>query len=102
MSNDPFGICLQPKCDDEPKELPPIKDQIIGFINTAWDIVYGFFTGKGLRVTRKVYHERLNICNGCEYFIQDTQRCAECGCFMKTKAKFKQAYCPVNNWGIVE
>ena len=42
--------------------------------------------------------KRLQICEGCDKFDKDTQRCKECGCFMKTKTQLAGASCPLNKW----
>lgn len=39
---------------------------------------------------------RLEICHGCENFIQG--RCAKCGCFMNFKAKLRSQHCPEGKW----
>lgn len=101
MSDDPFGFCAEPKCEDTP-ELPPIKKQVYDFIGTARDVIVGVLTGDGVRVTKQVANQRFNICYGCEYLIKETNRCSQCGCFMKTKVKFKKAYCPVHKWDAVD
>lgn len=41
---------------------------------------------------------RLAICQTCEFFIQKTERCRKCGCFMKLKTKLEKANCPINKW----
>jgi len=101
MSDDPFGFCAEPECEDEP-ELPPLKRQVLDFLGTAWDVIQGVFMGNGVRVDRATYYERINTCKGCEFFIKDSQRCSQCGCFMETKTKFKKAYCPVGKWESVK
>lgn len=99
MSTDPFGICLEPKCDDteEPK-LPSIFDQAKGFINSAKDVVGGALAGDGVTVDESIYNSRMSICRECPLLIKETERCSECGCFMKVKAMFKKTYCPVGKW----
>lgn len=43
---------------------------------------------------------RLDLCGACEHHkgkgIQ--MRCLKCGCFMKIKAGFAEAKCPVGKW----
>lgn len=44
-----------------------------------------------------VYAARVAVCTGCPYFRSD-QRCAKCGCFMRVKAKWESARCPMGSW----
>lgn len=41
---------------------------------------------------------RLNHCYSCDKFINITQMCSECGCFMKVKTQLKNAKCPLGKW----
>jgi hypothetical protein len=41
---------------------------------------------------------RLDMCNGCDRFINLTKQCKECGCFMPLKTKLKNTKCPLNKW----
>lgn len=49
-------------------------------------------------VSDDVSQGRLDICNGCEKFIHESNRCKECGCFMNLKTKLAEAKCPLNKW----
>lgn len=53
------------------------------------------------RVETVVAEERLAICEGCEFLIQATKTCKECGCFMTAKTKLPNASCPKGKWGQV-
>jgi hypothetical protein len=101
MSNDPFGICLEPKCNDEEpsKELPSFTDMAKGLLGSAKDIVTGAVQGEGVMVTEEIYTERMSICDTCEFFRKEDKRCAQCGCFMEAKTRFKKTFCPVGKWG---
>lgn len=100
MSNDPFGVCLEPKCGDEeqPKELPSFTDMARGLLGSAKDIVGGVVHGEGLLVTEEIYTERMSMCNTCEFFRKEDKRCTQCGCFMEAKTRFKKTFCPVGKW----
>lgn len=54
------------------------------------------------RVETDIAQERMSICNGCEFLIQATKTCKECGCFMTAKTKLPNASCPVGKWDKVE
>ena len=99
MSTDPFGVCLEPECNDEVQpELPSFTDMAKGFFGSAKDVVSGVVHGEGVMVTEEVYINRMNICNGCEFFRHEDKRCSQCGCFMEAKTRFKKTYCPVHKW----
>ena len=99
MSNDPFGVCLEPKCtDDTPPELPSFTDMAKGLLGSAKDIVDGAIHGEGVLVTEDVYINRMNICKGCEFFRQNDSRCSKCGCFMEAKTRFVKTTCPIEKW----
>jgi hypothetical protein len=103
MSNDPFGTCLEPQCDDTeaPPELPSLKDMTKNLLGTAKDITRGVMQGEGLLVTNELYVIRMELCNSCEFFRKEDKRCTQCGCFMETKTRFKKTYCPVGKWEAV-
>ena len=41
---------------------------------------------------------RLALCHRCELFLHAQQRCSQCGCFMKFKARLRSQHCPVGKW----
>ena len=49
-------------------------------------------------VTTEDYVDRLEVCEGCEHYIQKSARCGKCGCLMEHKAKWKTSDCPINKW----
>lgn len=104
MSNDPFGICVEPKCaDDTPtKDLPSFTDMLKNLADTAKDVASGVVHGEGVFVTEEIYIHRMNICNGCEFFRKEDKRCSQCGCFMEAKTRLKKAFCPTHKWEMVE
>ena len=68
---------------------------------TVKDVAKGVMQGEGVLVTEEIYNTRMNICKGCEFFIQETKRCTQCGCFMEGKTRLKKAFCPVHKWEAV-
>lgn len=104
MSNDPFGICTEPKCnDDEPiKDLPSFTDMAKSLLGTATDVVKGVVHGDGVLVTEEIYNTRMSICDGCEFFRKEDKRCSQCGCFMEAKTRLKKTFCPIHKWEMVE
>lgn len=41
---------------------------------------------------------RLEICKSCEFYILDQDRCAKCGCPLKSKSAWKSSSCPIGKW----
>lgn len=50
------------------------------------------------RSDRELIESRLEICNSCEWFKKNLQKCRKCGCFMSLKTTLKQATCPIGKW----
>lgn len=100
MNKDPFGVCLEPKCDDteSQKELPSFTEMAKNFADSMKDIATGVFSGNGLLTDEHTYGNRMNICVQCPSFKSDTKRCSECGCFMEAKGRFKNVSCPLGKW----
>jgi len=66
-----------------------------GLLQTAG---YAIRNGK---VTQEIRDERYDTCKNCPFFIEDSKRCSECGCFMEAKTWVngpKEALCPKNRW----
>ena len=60
-------------------------------------------------VTGQKRSDRLEICKGCEHYVQTTKSCGPllteaftdsklCGCHMPTKTRLKVASCPLDKW----
>ena len=53
------------------------------------------------RVSAEVREERYNTCKACPFFIKDSKRCSECGCFMEAKTWVggdPDMLCPKKKW----
>lgn len=48
------------------------------------------------KVSLELYEQRLIQCDECPQRVND--RCAECGCFIETKASWKEQICPQGKW----
>jgi|TARA_A100001518_G_C1213584_1_gene56235 hypothetical protein len=42
--------------------------------------------------------QRLEICQGCEFYIPQQDRCGKCGCYLKSKSTWKSSKCPIGKW----
>ncbi len=103
---DPFGVCLEPKCEDDTNKspqpsLPSGYQQLKGFLNSAKQVVGDAMAGEGVFVDEATHETRMSICRGCEFFRTEDLRCSKCGCFMERKAMFKRVSCPEEKWGVV-
>lgn len=53
------------------------------------------------RVSEEIRNERYDTCKSCPFFIEDSKRCSECGCFMEAKTWVggnPDALCPKKKW----
>lgn len=53
------------------------------------------------KVTEEIRNERYDTCKGCPFFIEDSKRCSECGCFMEAKTWIggdPDMLCPQKKW----
>lgn len=52
-------------------------------------------------VSAEIRDERYDTCKACEFFIEDSKRCSECGCYMEAKTWVggdPDALCPKQKW----
>jgi hypothetical protein len=61
----------------------------------AKNVAGAFVHGKVSQVQRD---ERYETCKHCPELIPDSNRCAQCGCFMVAKTWIKAATCPLGKW----
>ena len=60
--------------------------------------------GQALRngkVSAEIREERYDTCKACPFFIEDSKRCSECGCFMEAKTWVggdPNLLCPKQKW----
>jgi hypothetical protein len=40
----------------------------------------------------------LSICQGCELWRSEENRCGQCGCWIRKKASWAQEHCPLGKW----
>lgn len=43
--------------------------------------------------------ERLAVCEGCQHYNKQINRCLKCGCNMSLKTMYAGSRCPINRWG---
>jgi hypothetical protein len=78
--------------------FPSAFQQARNLAKEVWKTGKRAARGLPVLVPTEVGFQRLLTCEGCDRFDKDTSRCAECGCFMKTKSQLASASCPLNKW----
>jgi hypothetical protein len=73
------------------KEVQNFSEQIR---NTA----AGVISGERIFVSEEIATSRFSICQSCDQFLLESNRCKMCGCFMKYKTKVNLAKCPAGKW----
>ena len=48
------------------------------------------------RVSKEIWHKRLEICNRCQY--NSGTNCTRCGCLIRAKTLNKNHECPIGLW----
>lgn len=82
----------QPDIKKHNHKMPSKRDMAKGLAGS-----FAAIAKSGVKIcTPDEYNSRYSVCKECEFMDHD--RCCECGCFMKIKAKFKAMKCPVNKW----
>lgn len=60
--------------------------------------------GQALRhgkVSAEIREERYDTCKACPFFVEDSKRCSDCGCFMEAKTWIggdPKVLCPQKKW----
>ena len=53
------------------------------------------------KVSKEVREERYDTCKACPFFLEDSKRCSDCGCFMEAKTWVggdPDMLCPQKKW----
>lgn len=50
-------------------------------------------------VPDEVEKARMETCRACPSWSKQSNKCTECGCQMKVKAKLTSSECPLKKWG---
>ena len=81
----------------EDKKLPSKLQMAKNVVKSAVKNVKSIIDGNDLRVSDFDFDIRMEICYGCELFVEG-ERCSECGCFLSVKAKLYAEECPLSKW----
>ena len=76
-------------------QYPQLGEMVRNFAQTANKIIRD-----PRRVSPQEYQDRMTTCFDCPSFDVNKLRCKKCGCFMKAKATFKAARCPLKKWKV--
>jgi len=88
-------ICPQEDC--VPKEdLPSIMEMAKNLAGDGSKIIKNALSGNKTLVGDDIREHRWTICQSCPRLQSD--RCLECGCFMKVKVAFSTSKCPMDKW----
>lgn len=82
---------------EQPKknpQLPSTMQMAKNFVKSAAKHAQSGFA----QVDSDMQKQRLQICNDCEFIVQNKSRCGKCGCFLETKTKWKTSSCPIGKW----
>jgi hypothetical protein len=76
--------------------IPSVFGMAKNLLDTAKEVAkYKKKTGRTL-VSSEIQKERMDICNACNYYVNN--KCKKCGCQLKVKTQFAGAKCPLNKW----
>jgi hypothetical protein len=76
------------------KKMPSLGKQAVNFITATVDHV-----ADGMKnVSPEEQERRMSICRDCPFFVEGSERCSKCGCFLSKKTKWKSSSCPINKW----
>jgi len=89
---------IQQLASSNKPQMPSIGSMASNLAQSVVRNVQSVAAGNALRLDENAANQRLNICNGCEFFNQAQERCTKCGCFMAVKTYLKAEKCPVGKW----
>jgi hypothetical protein len=85
-----------------PPRLPGIFTAAKNAASAATRIITAAANGQTIQVPEAEFQRRMTICQACENYIKETQRCAKCACFLERlvigKARLATEACPDGNW----
>lgn len=91
-----------PRPELTPEQLRSAAEKVVtmpGLSHQMWNLGNALkdFVADGLKtVSAEEYQARLQVCESCEYRVED--RCAQCGCYLTLKARGRAFECPDGRW----
>jgi hypothetical protein len=49
-------------------------------------------------ISNEEKQKRFETCQTCQFFIESSQKCMKCGCFMPIKTSWRSQHCPIGKW----
>lgn len=87
---------LNPQAN-QPK-YPTITKMVKNFGSDVLKNVQSVAAGNPLKSEEAEASRRKSICEKCEFYNKNQERCLKCGCFMAVKVYLKASSCPINKW----
>ena len=90
--------CPVGKIEEEYKdiEFPSLFGAAKNLFKTGKDVANHKRKGGRILASDDVQKERLDICNACNYFVNNS--CKKCRCNLRAKTSLAGASCPLNKW----
>jgi protein-arginine kinase activator protein McsA len=86
------------KQNSQPSNFPSLASMGVNLAKDVVNTVKSGIAGQGIQVDEAESNKRKQICDKCEFFNTQQQRCTKCGCFMAVKVYLKASHCPVGKW----
>lgn len=80
------------------QKYPTISRMVKNFGTDVIKNVRSVAAGNPLKSDDIEAGRRKAICEKCEFFNKNQERCLKCGCFMAVKVYLKASSCPINKW----
>lgn len=80
--------------------LPKMCQVIANGVKSANDVALQALRAGVIKTKDVEIKRRLSLCQGCEYYRPEDERCAhiKCGCFVKLKTWLNASRCPEGKW----
>ena len=85
------------KKENEPA-FPSLPQMAVNLSGEIANNVKSVIQGNPLNVDNGEAARRKTICESCNFFNKEQERCTKCGCYMAVKVYLKASKCPVNKW----
>ena len=82
----------------EENQFPSVGEQASNLTDLMMNIASDTINGKRIFTSLKEQQYRMEICKTCEFYDEESNRCKECGCYLKQKVKIAGAWCPIFKW----
>lgn len=78
--------------------LPPVTTQVKNAFGAATRVLSNIVNNHRIMAEEDVILQRKSICESCEFWLKDKQRCTKCGCYTALKIKLSSESCPIKKW----